>query len=130
MKNDVETWLEFAERDLGAARAMLHSRIYTHACFEAQQVIEKALKALLLRQGKRIPKIHDLLDLLSLTEEPALASFTADLTLINSYYLPVRYPDTLNGGPQVFDPTPADAKAAVDSAEVLFKRIEEIVRPD
>ena len=129
MQNDVDAWLEFAERDLRAAKVMLAGEIYTHGCLYAQQVIEKALKGLILHKGKRIPKIHDLLDLLELAEEPSLAGFAEELKLINSYYLPVRYPDTLSGTGEGFEPSRRDAESAVASAEGFLNRTINIVRP-
>ena len=38
-------------------------------CFDAQQVAEKAIKAVMLRRGVEFPYVHDLNRLLSLLEE-------------------------------------------------------------
>jgi hypothetical protein len=62
MKPAVARWLEFAEIDLKAARALLkegsHSQV---VCFHAQQSIEKSLKALIESKGLNPPKSHDLI---------------------------------------------------------------------
>jgi HEPN domain-containing protein len=42
---------------------------YDAVCFHAQQTAEKYLKALLQENGKTIPRIHNLVDLVSLCIE-------------------------------------------------------------
>ena len=49
---DAQTWLEFAQYDLKAARWNLQGKIYTVTCYASQQAAEKALKALILATGK------------------------------------------------------------------------------
>ncbi len=68
---DAKEWLAHAEADLHYARlgqkdsAALASLI----AFHAQQAIEKALKAVLVRGGVEFPKTHDLEELLELVED-------------------------------------------------------------
>lgn len=54
--------LKIAERDLRAASAMVDSNIFTDEIFgfQAQQAVEKCLKAWLTSEGVEYPKIHDL----------------------------------------------------------------------
>ena len=54
--------LKIAERDLRAASAMVDSNIFTDEIFgfQAQQAVEKCLKAWLTSAGVEYPKIHDL----------------------------------------------------------------------
>ena len=67
---DAKEWLAHAAADLHYARlgqkdsAALASLI----AFHAQQAIEKALKAVLVRGGVEFPKTHDLEELLELIE--------------------------------------------------------------
>ena len=52
-------WLSDAEEDLSTARVLLDRGLHKQACFHAQQSVEKALKAALLRRTGALPKIHD-----------------------------------------------------------------------
>ena len=58
-------WLREAEEDLAAVRNHLQGSLWKHACWQAQQAAEKALKAILLKLQGSIPKTHDLADLLA-----------------------------------------------------------------
>ncbi len=52
MKPAAARWLEFAEIDLKAARALLkEGSLSPVVCFQAQQSIEKSLKALIESKG-------------------------------------------------------------------------------
>ena len=59
-------WLNKASEDLVVARLVLGQGHTAHACFLAQQCIEKALKAYLIAKTNDHPRIHRLVDLLSL----------------------------------------------------------------
>jgi HEPN domain-containing protein len=61
----VRQWLEFAASDLAAAQALSSDGLYRHACFHAQQCIEKSLKAFLIARTNTYPRIHDLVVLLT-----------------------------------------------------------------
>jgi HEPN domain-containing protein len=52
--------MERVEYDLETARAMLQSGRYLYVGFMCQQVIEKALKAVLARGGAMPPRVHNL----------------------------------------------------------------------
>jgi len=59
MKKGTTEWLEFANRDLEAARILLNSSYLANVVlFHSQQCIEKCLKAYLEENAIRIPKIH------------------------------------------------------------------------
>ena len=61
MKPAVARWLEFAEIDLKAAKALLkEGSLSSVVCFHAQQSAEKCLKALIESKGLNPPKSHDL----------------------------------------------------------------------
>jgi HEPN domain-containing protein len=92
----VESWVERAEYDLTTARAMLDTHRYLYVAFCCQQAVEKALKALIVKQTSAIPpRIHNLLRLadlagLELTEERAEMFAT-----LSDYYIESRYPTEL-----------------------------------
>jgi HEPN domain-containing protein len=61
-KNDAKRWLEYAEKDLGAAHTLLESGEFfpRQICFLAQQAAEKSIKAILVFAEVDFPKTHDL----------------------------------------------------------------------
>ena len=73
----VARWLEFAEIDLKAAKALFQEgSLSSVVCFHAQQSVEKCLKALIESTGLNPPKSHDLVmlhghvdDLIKLEED-------------------------------------------------------------
>ena len=73
MKNEdiISEWLKRARSNLERARAEKTSDeiLYEDLCFDAQQAVEKSLKALLVRLDKPFPKTHSIGMLLKLIEE-------------------------------------------------------------
>jgi len=64
-KSDYEKytyWIEMSEYDIGAAQAMLDSKRYLYVGFMCHQAIEKALKAIFVRDcsPETLPYIHNL----------------------------------------------------------------------
>jgi HEPN domain-containing protein len=64
----VKEWVTKAENDLKSASYILKMKDcpVDNVCFNAQQCVEKYLKALLITQGLKFPKTHDLGELLVL----------------------------------------------------------------
>lgn len=90
-------WVEKAEGDYHSAMRELRARKYPNydaACFHAQQCVEKYFKGLLVKNGVYFPPTHDLnllLDLL-LPVAPFFEPYRADLKMLSSYAVEVRYP--------------------------------------
>lgn len=71
-KNDlVEEWMEYAQRDILSAKYLtsMKPEPLEIICFHCQQAAEKALKAYLVFLEIRVPKTHDLDQLLELCEK-------------------------------------------------------------
>lgn len=60
---DYTKWIEIAKKDLKAARDSFNTGNYEWASFQAQQSVEKALKALQIKRTGKFYKIHDLVKL-------------------------------------------------------------------
>ncbi|HLC63072.1 MAG TPA: HEPN domain-containing protein [Candidatus Nanoarchaeia archaeon] len=89
---EIKRWLNQAERDLTTANNSFKSKDYYAAAYWAQQVAEKALKALLIKNTGQFPKIHELTRLAKLANAP---SNIIDLCAkINPSYTDSRYPDS------------------------------------
>ena len=97
-RTEAERWYGQARFDLEAARASLAAGHHEWACFQAQQSAEKALKALLMRQGKRQFLSHSIHDLLAEVKKLA-PEFEAvsEAQRLDEYYIPTRYPNGLPG---------------------------------
>ena len=92
METEVKIWLAQAVRDFKSAKHSYHSKDYYVSALLCQQTAEKGLKAILLHQGKEIPKIHDLLRLGR--EANASPEILEKCSEINPLYFQVRYPDS------------------------------------
>lgn len=95
---EAERWYGQARFDLEAARSSVTAGNYEWACFQAQQAAEKALKALLLRQGKREFLSHSIHDLLRELQRFAPEfEDVSEARRLDEYYIPTRYPNGLPG---------------------------------
>ncbi len=121
MTDEVKAWLNYAARDLKAARGLVRLEMYANACIDAQQAAEKAIKAFILATGKSIPRSHNLVDLAELTAEPGLLATVDELRALSKYYLPLRYPDSVNGLGGKGEPSKTDALKAVKTARACLK---------
>ena len=91
MKEEVKKWWEQAKDDLEKARILFDSKKYDGTVFYCQQTVEKAIKALLLKEKCKIIKIHDLVKLsreINLPEN--LIEYCKEIT---QSYIYSRYPD-------------------------------------
>lgn len=112
MKGESKRWLQFAGEDFQMAELAMQERIYNQACFHSQQCAEKAVKGLLLLQGKTPPRTHLLGDLLTLLDSNPFTN-SLDIQLLDRFYIPTRYPDALPGS------LPEGLPAHEDAAEAL-----------
>jgi len=90
-------WVEKAEGDLTTAERELRARNkpnYDAACFHAQQAAEKYLKAVLQEWGKDIPRIHNLVELVSICVEidGTYSVLEPELKGLDGFALRTRYP--------------------------------------
>lgn len=114
-------WLAQAEDDLRWAHDTLAARRFSQACFVAQQVCEKALKALAIARGFDQIRSHSILEIaehLGLDGEIESAARRLD-----QYYITARYPDALPAGAPFQFFTEEQAREAVELAARLVTRI-------
>jgi len=123
MKKATKAWMDFAHRDLEAAKLLVDSEYVSNVVlFHAQQCVEKCLKALLEENGVPVPHIHSVVKLYSLVTEEAGISLTPhedELDLVDAVYIDTRYPSGLGLLPSGF-PTKEDAKEILGIAEKLY----------
>lgn len=63
MKDDAKIWLNYSEENLKSAEILLQSLLFNPCLQNAQQCIEKALKALLIEKGFEFKRTHDIFEL-------------------------------------------------------------------
>jgi HEPN domain-containing protein len=119
--------LRFANEDLQMAQLAMSNKIYNQVCFHSQQSVEKALKALLVSQGKTPPRTHQIGDLLSLVDNNPFAS-NLELQLLDRFYIPTRYPDALPGALPDGLPGEKDAKEAFSTAQKVLTTIKPLLK--
>ncbi len=111
-------WFRQAENDLAFARVAVRDGFFAQACFVAQQVSEKALKAIAYGLGERSVLGHSLVELVDRLRgrAPELAALREQAGVLDQYYVPTRYPNGLPGGVPFEAFGAAQARAAVDDA--------------
>ena len=97
--NEALRWLKQAEKDLTSAENSLESGDYEWACFQAQQSAEKALKSVLYSKGFRKIITHSIYELVKKIEnkEVGLMQFKKEAKVLDSVYIPSRYPNGIAG---------------------------------
>ena len=119
----VQQWLDRASEDLAVARLVLGEGHFSHACFLAQQCVEKSLKAFLLATKNTYPRAHKLVDLIAqcIAIDSDFSRFRDGCIVIDQYYVPTRYPNGVPGGLAEGLPGRQEAEEAVAYAESIVK---------
>lgn len=114
-------WLEQAQEDLKWAHDLAERGGYHIACFLAQQVGEKAIKAFLYAQGEEIVIGHSIGRLCNRasTFEPEFSEKVKRWAILDGFYIPTRYP---NGVPDSI-PARVYTKDAASEAVLLAEEI-------
>ena len=124
MKKATEAWLDFAHRDLEAAKLLVdHEYVSNAVLFHSQQCVEKCLKALLEETDVPVPHLHSIVKIHSLLMEEAGISFSLDedeLDLLDAVYIDTRYPSGIGLLPSGF-PTKEDAQGLLKIAEKVYR---------
>jgi len=111
-----EEWLSRALSNLSRAKQPKPDDVYWEdICFDAQQAAEKALKALLIREGIRFRLVHDIGELISLLKKAGIAvpESVTEAVDLTEFAVEARYP-----GP--FEPvSEAEAEAAIQRATAV-----------
>ncbi|MEN7981909.1 MAG: HEPN domain-containing protein [Nanoarchaeota archaeon] len=89
---EYKEWIEYAEKDLEGAKHSISGGYLEIGAFLLQQSAEKALKAVLIKEQKKLVKTHNLLNLSKDINAPEnIQNFCNEL---NPAYMFSRYPDT------------------------------------
>ncbi len=112
-------WLEQAEEDLRWAKELAERGGFHIACFLVQQISEKALKGFIYAQGEEIVIGRSIERLCRQANawQPQFSEFAKTWTVLDSYYIPTRYPNGLPDSIPARVFTEHAAKEAVRSAQ-------------
>ena len=90
-------WLDQALEDLKWAKDLAERGGYHIACFLAQQVAEKALKAFLYASGEEVVLGHSIERLTASAAhyDGRFSSKAETWSILDAYYVPTRYPNGL-----------------------------------
>ena len=106
-------WLETARKDLDYARLAANAGFHAHACFNAHQAAEKAVKAIHYARGARMVLGHSIRQLIERLGIPGLGVLLSPARQLDLYYVPTRYPNGLDEG------TPDEAFSDDQSSRAL-----------
>jgi HEPN domain-containing protein len=93
MKDETRLWLAYADENLQMARIALERGFFNASLQNAQQAVEKVLKALLIQRGRECPRTHSIRDLVRAAATGSENHLTAEeCDLLDSIYIPSKYP--------------------------------------
>lgn len=119
-------WLEQAKEDLKWTKDLAERGGYHIACFLAQQVGEKALKAFLYAQGEEIVVGHSIERLCNLASkfDNKFSKKIKRWAILDGYYVPTRYPNTIPDSIPARIYTKDAAKEAANLANEIVELVE------
>lgn len=94
MRDSARQWLAFAEENCVCAHLVAENGYLNSALQNAQQAVEKALKALIVEKGLGFRKTHSVQELRDILSVGAVDTGLTDehCELLDSIYLPSKYP--------------------------------------
>ena len=123
-------WLDQAEADRRGAQLLFDGESYHLACFVAQQVAEKALKAFIYAQGEEFVIGHSVEALVRWAAEydADLAALREAAAPLDGYYIPTRYPNGLPDSIPARVYTRRAAEGALQMADQVLLAVQQRLR--
>lgn len=124
-RSEGKRWLDQAEVDLKWGRHLFAEGAHYLVCFLSQQIAEKALKAFLYAQGEELVVGHSVRQLCQRAGEydAQFRGYLDDWALLDSYYIPTRYPNGLPDGIPANVYNKAAAQGALTLAEAVVEKM-------
>lgn len=94
MKDETKIWLDHSKENLESAKILLEGKLFNPCLQNAQQCVEKALKAVLIENSIKLKKTHSISELknILLKNNFKIELSDEDCEFIDSIYLPTKYP--------------------------------------
>ncbi len=123
MKDETKIWMKYAEENLKSAKILLESELFNPCLQEAQQSVEKAMKALLVEFSIMIKKTHSIKKLKKLLYKEGLdiPITKEEYSLLDSIYLPSKYP--LGSALPDYNPGVETCRTAIQIAEKVIASV-------
>lgn len=121
-------WLRQAQADLRWGRDSLEHGHYAQSCFIAQQVAEKAIKALAYARGAALVKSHSILA--TVRELAINGELEGIARRLDQYYISSRYPDAQPAGIPSDYFTLEQAREAMGMAERFVGAVATLIEHD
>ena len=123
MKDETKKWLEYADDNLKSAKVLLNSKLFNPCLQNAQQAVEKMLKAVLVEFSIKFKKTHSINQLVTMLVENNLEIDLAEeqRELLDSIYLPSKYP--LGAVLPDFEPDDQTCKDCIAIAESVRESV-------
>ena len=122
-----KTWLRRARGNLTRARLFggLEGTFYEDSCFDAQQAVEKAMKAVRINAHREYPRTHAIADLITNVEEAGIEvpNDVREAARLTVYAVSARYPGVSE------EVAEAEYRTAIQLAERAIEWAESLVYP-
>ncbi len=97
MNKETKNWLNMVDYDIATAKQMFKTGRYVYVIFMCHLAIEKAFKAVVSAQTKKLPpKTHDLIYLINLGKIKIPGDLLDFIGIINNAGIVTRYPEDLS----------------------------------
>lgn len=121
---DPREWLNRPRSNLALASAQGEGVYLEDLCFNAQQAVEKAIKALLIQRHVEFPYVHDIAELLTVLEQAGqkLSHLIRQAERLTRFAVFTRYPGIAPPiGPEEYTEAMHIAREVVQWAEELLR---------
>ncbi len=97
---EAKRWIDQAKEDLLSAKILFNAERYYLVCFLAQQIAEKALKSVIYFNKEDLVLGHSVRKLVKWagTFDKRFEDLINKISILDSYYIPTRYPNGLPEG--------------------------------
>lgn len=127
---EAKRWIEQAKEDLISAEILFNSKRYYLVCFLSQQIVEKALKSAIYFNGEDLVLGHSVKNLVERTSDfdMKFKELKNKVPILDSYYIPTRYPNGLPEGipAEIFNQEAA--KNALELAKTTVQIVKEYIQ--
>ena len=129
-ENEIQSWLEKAEHDVGTAELTFQHKpeYYDTICFHCQQAVEKYFKAYLIHLKLEFKPKHSLIYLLDLISQQD--KFSLDLyekaSKLESYAVDIPYPNDIEEIPSKEELQEA-IQIVKDFQKIIFEKLSKII---
>ena len=130
MNDEVRRWLRYADENLQSAKLLLDHGLFNPCLQNAQQAVEKSLKAVLVKWAIPLRRTHSIDELMKiLTESGVLVDLPEEeCELLDSIYIPSKYP--LGSALPDFEPDEEVCRQCLRIAETTMAKALTLVEGD